>query len=243
MVSEKQPARVANRKAAFTLIELLVVVAIIAVLAALLLPTLQKAKDNARSSQCLNNLRQIGQLVMFYTGDFNEYVPASYDGGSNPNPPPRFWYSKLCYLYLGVTTGGMGDNDLWGTGKGSDRIFICPTVPDRGKDGLQREWQLGYGWNYCGLTHQDLTITVTLWGYTARLSQVLKPSQTIMAGDSHSQQNMYAIKSYVFRGFAPGYLFTESRHNGRANFVFVDGHVESLPTSAFFTDELWTINK
>jgi prepilin-type processing-associated H-X9-DG protein/prepilin-type N-terminal cleavage/methylation domain-containing protein len=228
---------------AFTLIELLVVVAIIAILAAFLLPALSKAKDNARSAQCINNLRQIGQAVAFYTGDYNDYFPASYDGGTSPSPPPRFWYSKLCYLYLNVKTGGMGDNDFWGTGKGSDRIFICPTVPDRGKDGLQREWYLGYGWNFLALTHIDFSINTPLSGYTARLAQVLKPSQTIMAGDSHSQLNMYVISPYTWTGLGGGGYFTDSRHNGRANFVFVDGHVESLATSAFFPDTLWRMNQ
>ena len=67
-----------QKRISFTLIELLVVIAIIAILAAMLLPALSKTKDTAKTSTCLNNLKQINLGCQQYIMDFNNYFPSYY---------------------------------------------------------------------------------------------------------------------------------------------------------------------
>ena len=87
MMTEKALVR-----AAFTLIELLVVVAIIAILAAMLLPALAAAREKARRTTCLGNLNQISKAIESYAGDYNQYLPVApcmgpqYLGDTNDDP-------------------------------------------------------------------------------------------------------------------------------------------------------------
>jgi prepilin-type N-terminal cleavage/methylation domain-containing protein len=91
-----RPARQDGLEKAFTLIELLIVIAVIAILAALLLPTLARAKENSRRCVCKSNMHQISLAMLIYANDNKQFFPPRWDGTDNH----ASWLSALCYTYL-----------------------------------------------------------------------------------------------------------------------------------------------
>lgn len=98
--------KIINRKH-FTLIELLVVIVIIAILAAMLLPALNAAREKSKAAGCISNLKQLGQAWGFYTSDNEDWCPGGfYGGGSNKFYPEAHWqlqFKKDGYINEKVT--------------------------------------------------------------------------------------------------------------------------------------------
>ena len=105
-----------KEKNGFTLIELLVVIAIIAILAAMLLPALSKARERARQSACMNNLKQCGIAYLMYTNDYDGWIPAN----NNPSWTPYKHWSR----YL-IQNGYIPANG---------KICFCPSGPPKKYD-------------------------------------------------------------------------------------------------------------
>ena len=86
-------------KVAFTLIELLVVIAIIAVLAAILFPVFARARENARRTSCLSNMKQLGLAFIQYSQDYDEMIPRYQYGSGGPPNTQHNWHDAI-YPYV-----------------------------------------------------------------------------------------------------------------------------------------------
>ena len=110
----------------FTLIELLVVIAIIAILAAMLLPALNKAREVAKKSKCTNNLKQIFTGLSLYAGDY-KYYPAAWPQYNEDKMNMDIWHYKVA-PYLSINKKpNLGDYQTWSDIRNTG-IFRCAAM-------------------------------------------------------------------------------------------------------------------
>ena len=210
----------------FTLIELLVVIAIIAILASMLLPALNRARNNAQAAACMGNMKQHATAILSYAGTYNDYLPTAQikdygDGG---------WSVQLVD-FLGIKTT-LKDSR---TGLPSVRdsqmargVFRCPafreettllvggSLPSGDDNPGSIYGAIGYGANYI-YTQEHY-----------KLTKVKSPSLKVYLGDTIDWGTSSAHLRLLFGGTS-AYVPSPSvgnRHNGGVNIVLCDGHVE-----------------
>ncbi|MBQ7695770.1 MAG: prepilin-type N-terminal cleavage/methylation domain-containing protein [Lentisphaeria bacterium] len=135
-----------RRSARFTLIELLVVIAIIAILAAMLLPALQQARERAKASTCVNNLKNIGSASTMYQNDFNGLLPGLNNGGlywaCHPGCKSKgmFPFVQFLHLYIPYELIWNKEANNWTLPKGN--VAQCPS------DMLRNSKYSVHNWSY-----------------------------------------------------------------------------------------------
>ena len=235
---------------AFTLVELLVVIAIIAILAALLLPTLSQAKRQAQQIQCVNNVRQFGIGLQAFVADNNAYPLYS-------NPETNGVYPENKSDWLRTLADVLTTRLRLYTG-----IWQCPSA-NKPANWPEHAAYFSYGYNWVGMSSWKDTNSFGLGGHhvltysqnnppiypapPVRGSEVVSPSEMMALGDGFSGGDG-TIKDGTFqlwRTYNLTYLAFQSagsdkrayaRHQGKANVVFCDGHVESPTLQFLFAD-------
>jgi prepilin-type N-terminal cleavage/methylation domain-containing protein/prepilin-type processing-associated H-X9-DG protein len=216
-----------KRQRKFTLIELLVVIGIIAILASMLLPALNKARNKAKQIACINNLKSVGLCYRMYAGSYDGYYPAR---GSNPNTLENRFYCQLL-----LTSGILKDNSNAGIRRyleGANSIFKCPA--DYQPTDV---YNIHYGMN----TRALYTVIFNVWEpwvmYAPIKDSAIKKPSALPANICANYWSLFGNEDYSQWSFDSNGL----NHGATTNVLYFDGHAGSqkiIPGSQQLNDWL-----
>lgn len=206
----------------FTLIELLVVIGIIAVLVAMLLPALSNARESARRSHCVANIKQLGQAYWLYVDDYGRVVP---NGQQYDSTGTRMLWMSYIAPYLGLKHIRNLSNISSYLGKANGKsVYDCPSVKPRAP--LLATFST-YKFNFHPFTLQMHETAGKQYKNTSSTLLFIDGDEDFGAGGyGYREARVYGDKQY---GHA------SNAHAGYDNIGCWDGHVESAKV-VFYTD-------
>jgi len=203
--------RRAHRQPAFTLIELLVVIAIIAILAAILFPVFARAREKARQTTCLNNLKQLGTGFHMYLNDWDGGYPFAGSAGQ-----PRGWVIASAHFVIDVRKGSLFPYVR------TVQAYVCPSETPKGQAANNSPTFLSYSMNDEFFTHgnqyhmEDDPLTE---------ADVVDPSGTILLMEENEMTSVgnQGLNDGTFWRRAEN-DYPANRHNGGGNWLLADQH-------------------
>lgn len=216
---------------AFSLTELLVSIGVLAILIGMLFPVLNGIKNAGEEAKCAANLRQIGVGFRGYIDDHNGYAPPHWGQPFfDPSLSPYYLWTGYLAPYLNLDPQG----EL-------SKIFDCPDDPDlkkrppsRGYTSVADNFAISYGFNYWTLSSQKN------WNSNpVNLRTVGNMTSLILAADSLPVSKSGTLIALIDFSSSVASRGPDFRHNGHANAVFLDGHVESVSPSTVKNYKYW----
>ena len=204
----------------FTLIELLVVVAIIAVLVAILLPSLNQARRTAKMLTCTNQLRQWGNGLIMYASDYSDFFPSTGRGGG--------WWSGRESEFGGLWQNAQPFCNLMYPKYMPLRTqFYCPSDPYRSPSRSWPPWTERFGFSYTFLgSYGTVEGNATLAGPCKKLSDPMSGLMTDEQGWSSEHSWYWNHEPTVLGGF--------SLIPSTVNVLYTDGHVVLMPVPPWY---------